>query len=197
MSERELLYLCTPGSGDLLTSRIRDAGWVVTEAHAASQAREIIDRGNIHVGLTLLDESSRAQNELLDLWPLGERVQWVAMLDNGALQSSRVSRLIAKYFYDYHTLPADLDRLLFSLGHAWGMASMACAIQSTENLRSPPVLSKARQQTLDQARGHAEKSAILASLKRARRNISRAARDLGVSRVTLYRLLEKHAITVF
>ncbi len=135
MSERELLYLRTPGSGDFLTSRIRDAGWVVTEANVASQAREIIDRGNIHVGLTLLDESSQAQHELLDLWPLSNRVQWVAMLDSGALQSSRVSQLIAEYFYDYHTLPADLDRLLFSLGHAWGMASMARTIQEHEQER--------------------------------------------------------------
>ena len=50
--------------------------------------------------------------------------------------------------------------------------------------------------TLDQARAQAEKSAIQSCLQRSRENITRAAHDLGVSRVTLYRLMEKHAITI-
>ena len=47
---------------------------------------------------------------------------------------------------------------------------------------------------LDEARIRAERDAIDASLQRAGRNISLAARDLGVSRMTLYRLLAKHGI---
>jgi len=121
---RELLYLHRQGTQDFLINNIRDAGWSVHEAHAATRARELLDHGNIHVGLALIDDDSRAQQELLDLWPVSDHMQWVAMLGNDVLQSSRVSQLITEYFYDYHTLPADLDRLLFSLGHAWGMASM-------------------------------------------------------------------------
>jgi DNA-binding NtrC family response regulator len=48
--------------------------------------------------------------------------------------------------------------------------------------------------TLDRAREEAERVAILASLKQTRHNVSRAARLLGVSRVTLYRLMDKHSI---
>ncbi|GJJ01396.1 sigma-54-dependent Fis family transcriptional regulator [Duganella rhizosphaerae] len=47
---------------------------------------------------------------------------------------------------------------------------------------------------LDDARIRAERDAIDASLQRAGRNITLAARDLGVSRMTLYRLLAKHGI---
>ena len=47
---------------------------------------------------------------------------------------------------------------------------------------------------LDEARIRAERDAIDASLQRAGRNVSLAARDLGVSRMTLYRLLAKHGI---
>jgi len=47
---------------------------------------------------------------------------------------------------------------------------------------------------LDDARIRAERDAIDASLLRAGRNITLAARDLGVSRMTLYRLLAKHGI---
>jgi DNA-binding NtrC family response regulator len=48
--------------------------------------------------------------------------------------------------------------------------------------------------TLDQARDRAELQILLGALDRHRGNVTRAARDLDVSRVTLYRLLEKHGI---
>lgn len=44
------------------------------------------------------------------------------------------------------------------------------------------------------ARAVAEREAIQSSLVSAGHNISQAARNLGVSRVTLYRLLQKHAL---
>lgn len=47
---------------------------------------------------------------------------------------------------------------------------------------------------LDASRIDAERAAIGASLDRTGRNITHAARDLGVSRMTLYRLLAKHGI---
>lgn len=48
---------------------------------------------------------------------------------------------------------------------------------------------------LDESRLHAERLAIGASLERAGSNITHAARELGVSRMTLYRLLAKHGIS--
>jgi len=52
----------------------------------------------------------------------------------------------------------------------------------------------ARSSGLDASRIDAERAAISASLERAGSNITHAARDLGVSRMTLYRLLAKHGI---
>lgn len=46
--------------------------------------------------------------------------------------------------------------------------------------------------TLEEARELAEKQAVLAALSRHPNNIARAAKELGVSRVTLYRLIDKH-----
>ncbi|MEO8598290.1 MAG: sigma-54 dependent transcriptional regulator [bacterium] len=48
--------------------------------------------------------------------------------------------------------------------------------------------------SLESARATAERETILRALVQARNQISRAARLLGVSRVTLYRLLEKYQI---
>ncbi|TFW28029.1 sigma-54 dependent transcriptional regulator [Massilia horti] len=49
---------------------------------------------------------------------------------------------------------------------------------------------------LGESRIEAERAAVMAGLERAGNNISRAARELGVSRMTLYRLLDKHGIHV-
>ena len=49
--------------------------------------------------------------------------------------------------------------------------------------------------SLQDARFESEKQTLEHTLMRNRWNISRAARTLGVSRMTLYRLLEKHGIT--
>lgn len=50
-------------------------------------------------------------------------------------------------------------------------------------------------EALGDARTNAERSAIHVSLQRAGKNITHAARDLGVSRMTLYRLMEKYGIS--
>lgn len=48
--------------------------------------------------------------------------------------------------------------------------------------------------SLQEARAEADSRAIRSSLRLARNNCSQAARSLGISRVTLYRLMEKHRI---
>lgn len=45
--------------------------------------------------------------------------------------------------------------------------------------------------TLDKVRSTAERAAIQTALRRTHKNVSKAAQELGVSRVTLYRLMEK------
>ncbi|WP_036228636.1 sigma-54 dependent transcriptional regulator [Marinobacterium jannaschii] len=48
--------------------------------------------------------------------------------------------------------------------------------------------------TLEEARLRAEKNSISRALFQAKNNVSEAARQLGVSRVTLYRLMHKHGL---
>ncbi|RAP57038.1 sigma-54 dependent transcriptional regulator [Oleiagrimonas sp. MCCC 1A03011] len=50
--------------------------------------------------------------------------------------------------------------------------------------------------TLDRARAHAEREAIVACLRASRFNVSECARRLQVSRVTVYRLCKKYRVTL-
>jgi DNA-binding NtrC family response regulator len=49
--------------------------------------------------------------------------------------------------------------------------------------------------SLEEARDGAEREAIIDNLQHAGFNVSKAARQLGVSRITLYRLMKKHGIS--
>jgi DNA-binding NtrC family response regulator len=49
---------------------------------------------------------------------------------------------------------------------------------------------------LNDARSKAERHAIASTLQRTGQNIASAARQLGISRMTLYRLMDKHGIHI-
>ena len=91
--------------------------------------------------------------------------------------------------YDW---PGNVRELINRVRRAMVMADGRLIVPADLGLeaeRAPP-----EPAPLDEARIRAERDAISASLQRAGRNISLAARDLGVSRMTLYRLLAKHGI---
>jgi transcriptional regulator of acetoin/glycerol metabolism len=50
------------------------------------------------------------------------------------------------------------------------------------------------QEALGDARTKAERDAIFISLQHAGKNVTQAARHLGISRMTLYRLMAKHGL---
>lgn len=62
---------------------------------------------------------------LYEEFGLAGHMRWVALLGESEPSASEISSFIASHFYDYHTMPVDLDRLAFTVGHAYGMAKMA------------------------------------------------------------------------
>lgn len=51
-------------------------------------------------------------------------IQWVVAVPQAMLQQAVVSRFIAEWFLDYHTLPFDASRIHIALGRACGMAHL-------------------------------------------------------------------------
>ena len=62
------------------------------------------------------------------------------------------------------------------------------------SLPEPAQISLLNGDALEDARTRAERETIRATLHRRGKNITHTARDLGVSRMTLYRLLDKHSL---
>jgi DNA-binding NtrC family response regulator len=93
-----------------------------------------------------------------------------------------------------HDWPGNVRELINRVRRAMVMAEGRLIVPQDLGLDARRAPQAAAQ--LDDARIRAERDAIDASLLRAGRNITLAARDLGVSRMTLYRLLAKHGMSV-
>ncbi|HEX5344827.1 MAG TPA: sigma-54 dependent transcriptional regulator, partial [Duganella sp.] len=112
-----------------------------------------------------------------------ERAPRVRGFSSGAAQAMR----------DYHW-PGNVRELINRVRRAMVMAE-GRLIQPQDLGLGAAAATAAAPVQLDDARIRAERDAIDASLLRAGRNITLAARDLGVSRMTLYRLLAKHGMS--
>ena len=91
-----------------------------------------------------------------------------------------------------HDWPGNVRELINRLRRAILMTDAKFIGPEHLDLQSPQV--SPFENALDDARLKAERSAIFSSLQRTGRNVAGSARQLGVSRMTLYRLMAKHGI---
>lgn len=94
---------------------------------------------------------------------------------------------------EMHSWPGNVRELLNRVRRAVVMAEGRLITAEDLGLEKPTL--QIVTQDLDDARGVAEKKVVLSSLSRTDNNLTHAARELGVSRMTLYRLMEKHGIS--
>ncbi len=132
---RNLLYLNSTKADDLLPDTITENGWRIDLARDPDEANELIGRENYSVGLVRCDGSSADINRLEKLAEglndANSRANFVALVSNGADINGSLASTIAKYFYSYHTCPIDANRLLVTLGQAYGMAKVANGVVSS------------------------------------------------------------------
>ena len=96
---------------------------------------------------------------------------------------------------NHHTWPGNVRELINKVRRA--------VVMTENHLISPKDLGLERRTahrawgsflTLEQVIEQAKRAAIQAALKRNRKNVAQAARELGISRVTLYRLMGKNQL---
>lgn len=102
----------------------------------------------------------------------------------------RFSTRAVRAMYE-HSWPGNVREMINRIRRAVVMSESRLITAADLGLDSPDA---AERLSLDQAREMAELAAIRSSLQRNKNNVSEAARQLGVSRVTLYRLINKFHI---
>ena len=138
---RELIYVTRGTAGRVLTlGRLQQLGWRLHRAPDARSVLKILQRDVQHPHAALIDlrEGFGAQ-DLASFGPAlsAGNVGWVAGIDASQLDDEPVRRLIRDYCYDYVTLPCPGTVLDTVIGHAHGMAMLAC--DSTEVATEPGI----------------------------------------------------------
>lgn len=126
MQTRKVLCLAPSGAEDELRIRALTANnWELFAATNIESALQLLRDTTFHVGL--MDFGTFTVQELdgyaQDLLRIQPATQWVALLEPDGI-SNGFGEFVFSRFYDYHTLPVEPNRLLVTLGHAYGM----CAI---------------------------------------------------------------------
>ena len=121
---RSVLVFCPRRGLPFPAPEIKDQGWEVALVTKLEPARSLMDRLGGGVGIICLSERDLAAiGEVETLLGYGSsRFRWVAVLERSLLKNPAVNALISQSCLDFHVIPVDRERLLYSLGHAWGMA---------------------------------------------------------------------------
>ncbi|OUL70201.1 sigma 54-interacting transcriptional regulator, partial [Paraburkholderia hospita] len=121
---RQLIYVSRDPSAELNT-RFHERGWHVEVVGSARDARRAVRSGMAAGGL--LDLSSCFQQHEIAAFEsclTMPNVGWVATTMAGQLQDAALRRLVRDYCFDYVTVPYSGDRIVDSVGHAYGMVSL-------------------------------------------------------------------------
>lgn len=133
--ERNVIIFQPPDCENGIAENLTDLNWNVHVAHNTDQASNILSSHDIHVGLCLISQCNENafRMEINRLFYSFSQINWIMGLPKECmpeiLPSSLESKLINEYCYDYLTIPIEMDRLVFALGHAHGMAEIAASAQ--------------------------------------------------------------------
>ncbi len=76
------------------------------------------------VGLVRLQSSESSYLDKLKRLIINSGIDWIAVVVPDLLHRPKIADFISEWFFDYHTLPFDRDRVEVALGRAYGMARL-------------------------------------------------------------------------
>jgi len=124
---RDLLYHgeSLGGQTDFLIGFLADRGWRVHPVTGPESVADVLARRKPSVGLIHLESIECAQPRLLEhLLQWAGDLEWLIVLPRHFIEESTLRKFVSEFFFDYHTLPLDGQRLVNSLGHAYGKAML-------------------------------------------------------------------------
>lgn len=129
MSKRDTLLFSLGTPPTVPTNDLISIGWKVYVATNLPDARNLIREQDLQTGMILLNDPHRSTlGNIEDIMLISRVMEWIALIANGCLESTVLSRFIAENCFDYHTLPLDAERLAVVLGHALGKAELKSKI---------------------------------------------------------------------
>jgi DNA-binding NtrC family response regulator len=105
-----------------LTRALAAQAWSSLRATHPDQVATALDGKGCHVGIAVFDDALQCSpNEFADVVQ-NSGMEWIAIIPPHGARDRADARALSSSYFDYHTLPVDPDRLMYSLGHAHGKA---------------------------------------------------------------------------
>ncbi|MEO5863204.1 MAG: sigma-54 dependent transcriptional regulator [Burkholderiales bacterium] len=124
MRVRKLLLLEPAAATQHFRKAIQSDDWEVHVAHTVAEARSVASEEAYHVGIVLLENLHSFSDYDLECLTTKHPIEWLAVVAPECLLNPACTKLVVENFYDHHTLPVDGERLMITLGHAYGRAQM-------------------------------------------------------------------------
>ena len=124
MKARKLFLLAPANSSQQFHQAIQPDEWEVRVMHTIAEANSVAGQEGYHVGIVLLENLDSFSVYDLERFTMKHPVEWLAVVTPECLQNPALTKLLIENFYDHHTLPLDVARLLVTLGHAHGRAQL-------------------------------------------------------------------------
>lgn len=106
--------------------QIANAGWEWVLVPGTGSLQKVL-RDNRQVRVAVIGLNAENAEAVAELASSHSELEWIAVAENADLENIRIKQIVSSLFFDYHTLPVDVDRLLVTLGHADGMAKLRTA----------------------------------------------------------------------
>jgi DNA-binding NtrC family response regulator len=135
MSRRQLLSIHFGDKSPVPKAELESAGWQLLAARGIEEAKSLLTRSSdCHTGILSIHESFPPKvDELEEILLLNSSMEWIALLPARCMDSTHFCTFVIGNFYDYHTLPVDLPRLLVTVGHANGKARLKRRLAETSS----------------------------------------------------------------
>lgn len=113
------------GNHVAIADTLADEGWAVSRPRTMTTFEDLVESRQFSIGLVAVEQHLNDRfSEVRRVVQSSGQTEWVALTQPAMLEVQKVAEMIAENFYDYHTLPVDLERLLVTLGRLRGMTKL-------------------------------------------------------------------------
>ncbi len=112
------------GQSATCTDNLKAHGLNLVECVTLEAAQDAVQSG-CRVGLLIVtQEAELAQIDKYEPFVSNNRISWVGLVAQELISMPRMREFIGEHLFNFITIPADLDHIVLTLRHAWGMAFM-------------------------------------------------------------------------
>lgn len=126
---KHVLLVDSSAGSQHLVDQLADTSWTLHLATSVRQALDLSRRLDILVGLIVVSEETVFWSDLPSLFSSALPLEWIGLVRASTIADARCRDLVARHFHDFHTAPFDRERLLFSIGHAHGIAALRKSVE--------------------------------------------------------------------